>query len=131
MASAPGGYAAGDFQWGVDRGFRLVQAEQCWHTSLAPLMAEVRQQMGDGPVYLSFDIDSLDPIWAPGNRDAGSWRSDLHSGAGDRPRLPRPEPDWRRSGRGLAPYDVSGNTSQLAANLLYEMLCVLPGVKYA
>ncbi|KJG72071.1 hypothetical protein UA70_01495, partial [Raoultella planticola] len=28
------------------------------------------------------------------------------------------------------PYDVSGNTSQLAANLLYEMLCVLPGVKY-
>lgn len=60
------GYAAGDFQWGVDQGFRLVQAEQCWHTSLAPLMAEVRQQMGDGPVYLSFDIDSLDPIWAPG-----------------------------------------------------------------
>jgi guanidinobutyrase len=29
-------------------------------------MAEVRQQMGDRPVYLSFDIDSLDPIWAPG-----------------------------------------------------------------
>ncbi|MCQ4034084.1 hypothetical protein FK513_31975, partial [Klebsiella pneumoniae] len=24
-----------------------------------------------------------------------------------------------------SPYDVSGNTSQLAANLLYEMLCVL------
>ena len=41
------GYAAGDFQWGVDQGFRLVQAEQCWHTSLAPLMAEVRQQMGN------------------------------------------------------------------------------------
>lgn len=58
------GYAAGDFQWGVDRGFRLVQAEQCWHKSLTPLMAEVRQQ-GGWPVYLSFDIDSLDPIWAP------------------------------------------------------------------
>jgi arginase family enzyme len=88
------GYAAGDFQWGVDQGFRLVQAEQCWHKSLAPLMAEVRQQMGDGPVYLSFDIDSLDPIWAR-NRHAGSRRPDLHSGAGNRPRLPRPEPDWR------------------------------------
>jgi len=24
-------------------------------------MAEVREQMGDGPVYLSYDIDSLDP----------------------------------------------------------------------
>jgi len=28
------------------------------------------------------------------------------------------------------PYDVSGNTSLLAANLLFEMLCVLPGVQY-
>jgi len=26
-------------------------------------------------------------------------------------------------------YDPSGNTSMLGANLLYEMLCVLPGVK--
>jgi len=28
------------------------------------------------------------------------------------------------------PYDSSGNTSLLGANLLFEMLCVLPGVKY-
>ena len=47
-------------------GFRVVQAEECWHKSLTPLMAEVRAQMGDGPVYLTFDIDSLDPGFAPG-----------------------------------------------------------------
>lgn len=29
-------------------------------------MVEVRKQMGEGPVYLSFDIDSLDPAFAPG-----------------------------------------------------------------
>ena len=29
-------------------------------------MAEVRQQMGNGPVYISFDIDGLDPAFAPG-----------------------------------------------------------------
>jgi guanidinobutyrase len=28
------------------------------------------------------------------------------------------------------PYDISGNTSLLAANLLFEMLCILPGVQY-
>lgn len=28
------------------------------------------------------------------------------------------------------PYDKSGNTALTAANLLFEMLCVLPGVKY-
>jgi len=29
-------------------------------------MAEVRTQMGTGPVYLTYDIDSLDPAYAPG-----------------------------------------------------------------
>ncbi len=31
---------------------------------LAPLMAEVREKVGGGPVYLSFDIDGIDPAWA-------------------------------------------------------------------
>lgn len=66
LTSAPGATPPATSSGALTRGFRTVQAEQCWHTSLAPLMAEVRQQMGDGPVYLSFDIDSLDPIWAPG-----------------------------------------------------------------
>jgi len=124
------GYSAGDFQWGVDQGFRLVTAEHCWHQSLTPLMAEIRQQMGDRPVYLSFDIDSLDPIWAPGTGtpEVGGLTSIQAL-------------EIVRGCRGLnligcdlvevsPPYDISGNTSQLAANLLYEMLCVLPGVKY-
>ncbi len=58
-------------------------------------MAEVRQQMGDGPVYLSFDIDSLDPIWAPGTGtpEVGGLTSiqalEIVRGC-------RGEPDWRR-----------------------------------
>lgn len=48
------------------QGFRVVPAEECWMKSLVPLMGEVRQQMGDGPVYISFDIDGLDPAYAPG-----------------------------------------------------------------
>ncbi len=43
-----------------------MEAVECWHKSLVPLMEEVRSQMGTGPVYLSFDIDSLDPAFAPG-----------------------------------------------------------------
>lgn len=41
-------------------------AEECWHKSMAPLMSEVRDMMGDRPVYISFDIDGLDPAFAPG-----------------------------------------------------------------
>ena len=50
----------------IVQGFRVVEAYECWHKSLAPLMEEVRSMMGDGPVYISFDIDGLDPAFAPG-----------------------------------------------------------------
>ena len=43
-----------------------MPARQCYHKSLVPLMEEVREQMGSGPVYVSFDIDALDPSFAPG-----------------------------------------------------------------
>lgn len=50
----------------LPQGFRVVPAEECWSKSLAPLMVEVRKQMGDKLVYISFDIDGLDPAYAPG-----------------------------------------------------------------
>ncbi|KGT89489.1 agmatinase [Erwinia typographi] len=124
------GYDSGDFQWGVDRGFRLVPAEQCWYRSMVPLMEDVRTQMGSGPVYLSYDIDSFDPAWAPGTGTPEVGGLTSIQGL-----------EIVRGCRGLnligadlvevsPPYDISGTTSQLAANILYEMLCVLPGVKY-
>jgi guanidinobutyrase len=124
------GYAAEDFDWPRQQGFRVVQAEECWYRSLAPLMAEVREQLGKGPVYITFDIDGLDSSVAPGTGT--------------------PEPGGLTGSQGLEiirgcrglnvvggdlvevapPYDPTGNTALLAASLLFEMLCVLPGVPY-
>ncbi len=124
------GYAADDFDWSREQGFRVVQIEECWNRSLEPLMAEVREQVGGGPVYLSFDIDGLDPAFAPG------------TGTPEVAGLTVPQAlEIVRGCRGLdlvgcdlvevAPvYDPTGTTSLTAANLLYEMLCVLPGVEY-
>ena len=124
------GYEADDFDWSRRQGFRVVQAEECWHRSLEPLMGEVRDQVGGGPVYLSFDIDGLDPAFAPG------------TGTPEVGGLTVPQAlEVLRGCRGLelvgcdvvevAPiYDTSGTTSLVGANLLYEMLCVLPGVDY-
>ena len=123
------GYQADDFDWSRQQGFRVVQVEECWHRSLEPLMAEVRAQLGDGPVYLSFDIDGLDPSFAPGTGTPEIGGLTIWQGM-----------EIIRGCRGLnlvgadvvevAPiYDVSGMTSLVAANLLYEMLCVLPGVE--
>jgi len=50
----------------MQQGFRVVPARHCYHKSLTPLMEEVREQLSTGPVYISFDIDALDPSFAPG-----------------------------------------------------------------
>jgi guanidinobutyrase len=124
------GYAADDFDWPRRQGFRVVQAEECWHRSLTPLMAEIREQVGGGPVYFSFDIDGLDPAFAGG------------TGTPEIAGLTTPQAlEIIRGCRGLdivggdlvevaPPYDPTGNTSLTAANMLFEMLCVLPGVEY-
>jgi guanidinobutyrase len=123
------GYEADDFDWSRRQGFRVVQVEECWYKSLVPLMGEVRAQLGSGPVYLSFDIDGLDPAFAPG------------TGTPEVGGLTVPQAlEIIRGCVGLdlvgadlvevAPiYDTSGTTALTAANLLYEMLCVLPGVE--
>jgi len=61
------GYSAEDFDWARNQGALVVPAEECWHKSLSPLMTEIRGVIGtETPVYLSFDIDGLDPSVAPG-----------------------------------------------------------------
>lgn len=124
------GYAADDFDWPREQGFRVVPADTCWYQSLTPLMAEVREKIGDAPVYISFDIDGLDPAFAPGTGTPEVGGLSISQGL-----------EIIRGCKGLnvvggdlvevaPPYDQSGNTSLTAANLLYEMLCVLPGVAY-
>jgi guanidinobutyrase len=123
------GYAAEDFDWPREQGVRVVQAEECWYRSLAPLMVEIREQMGKGPVYMSFDIDGLDPAFAPGTGTPEIGGLTVTQGI-----------EIMRGCRGLdivggdlvevsPPYDTSGNTALVAANLLYELLCSLPGVE--
>ncbi len=124
------GYAAEDFDWIRSVGGRVVPVEECWHRSLAPLMAEVREQLGDRPAYLTFDIDGLDPAFAPGTGTPEVAGLTSIQGV-----------EIVRGCRGLslvgadlvevAPiYDTTGNTALLGANLLFEQLCVMPGVEY-
>jgi guanidinobutyrase len=122
------GYAADDFDWPRRQGFTVVQAHEIWYRSLAPLMDEVRERIGSAPCYLSFDIDGIDPAYAGG------------TGTPEVGGLTVPQAlEIVRGCRGVnivgadlvevaPPYDTSGNTALLGANLLYEMLCVLPGV---
>ena len=124
------GYTAEDFDWPREIGFRVIQAEECWHKSMISFMEEVRQRVGDGPVYVSFDIDGLDPAYAPGTGTPEIGGLTVIQGI-----------EIMRGCRGLnivggdlvevsPPYDTSGNTALVAANLLFELLCALPRVTY-
>jgi guanidinobutyrase len=124
------GYAADDFDWCRRQGFRVVQAEECWYRSLAPLMKEIASRIGRGPVYLSFDIDGLDPAFAPGTGTVEIGGLTVPQGL----EIIRGCQGLQVVGGDLVevspPYDMTGNTALLGANLLFEMLCVLPGVEH-
>lgn len=124
------GYSAEDFTEAADWGFQQFPAHELWHRSLAPLGAEIRRDIGDVPVYITYDIDSLDPAYAPG------------TGTPEIGGLTTPQAlELIRALKGLnvvgadlvevsPPYDTSGNTALTAANILFEILCILPGVTY-
>jgi guanidinobutyrase len=124
------GYGPQEAEWTRAHGFRSVPAEQCWHRSLVPLMDEVRVQLEGGPVYVTFDIDALDPAFAPGTGTPEGGGRTVAQGI-----------EVLRGCRGLdivggdlvevAPsWDPTTITALAGANLLYELLCVLPGVRY-
>jgi guanidinobutyrase len=124
------GYSAEDFDEPRDWGFRIITAPELWHRSLTPLAEEIRAKVGDMPLYISYDIDSLDPAFAPG------------TGTPEIGGLTTPQAlELIRGLRGAnivgadlvevsPPYDPSGNTALTGANILYEILSVLPGVPY-
>ncbi|MGL6208391.1 MAG: agmatinase [Paracoccaceae bacterium] len=122
------GYSPDDFDWGRQRGWTVVQAEECWYKSLKPLMETIRAKIGDAPVYLSYDIDSLDPAFAPGTGTVEPGGLSIWQGL----EIVRGCAGLNLVGGDLVevspPYDPSGNTALIGANFLYEMLCVLPGV---
>lgn len=124
------GYSSEDFSEAAGWGFQQFPSHELWHKSLAYLAAEIRRDIGDKPTYITFDIDSLDPAYAPG------------TGTPEIGGLTTPQAlELIRGMKGLnivgcdlvevsPPYDPSGNTALTGANLMYEMLCVLPGVTY-
>lgn len=124
------GYTAQDFSEAQEWGFQQFLAPELWGRDLANLGGEIRRDIGDLPTYITYDIDSLDPAYAPG------------TGTPEIGGLTTAQAmQLIRALRGLniigcdlvevsPPYDTSGNTALTAANLLFELLCILPGVTY-
>ena len=112
-----------DFEFGRKHKFSVITAEEFHRNGLTPV-AKVLKRFRGKPVYLTLDIDVVDPAFAPGTGtpQVGGLSSFQIL------ELVRSLAGQNLAGADLVevspPYDNGEITSLLAANLLYEMLCL-------
>ncbi len=108
-----------------DHGMRVVYMEEFHEVGVHAVIEEARRVVGDGPTYISFDVDGLDPVYAPGTGtpEVGGFTT-LEAQL------------MIRGLRGLdliggdvvevaPPFDPTGNTALVGATMMFEILCVV------
>jgi guanidinopropionase len=118
-------YSADERDWPLKQGIRIISIEEFEAMGSEAVIQEARRIVGSAPTYVSFDIDALDPAFAPG--------TGTPEFGGLTPR------EVMRMLRGLRnldlvgadvvevspPFDPSGGTALAAANIAFELLCLL------
>jgi len=108
-----------------DSGMRVIYIEELHSMGIEAVLKETREIIGDTPCYVSFDIDSLDPAYAPGTGtpEIGGLNT-LEAQL-----LIRGLSGMNLVGADLVevapPFDHAGLTALAGANLMFELLCVL------
>jgi agmatinase len=119
------GRAEPHWDFSYDSGMRVIHIEEFYQMGIDAVVEEARRIVGNGPTYISFDVDSIDPAFTPGTGtpEIGGF-------------LPREVQSLIRALGGLnvvgadvvevsPPYDQSGNTALVASTMLWELLCVI------
>jgi guanidinopropionase len=118
-------YADDDMAFAEKTGIRVMYMEEFTRIGVDKAIAVARRCVGKGPTYISFDVDGLDPVYAPG------------TGTPEIGGLTTLEAQHLIRGlQGLdivggdvvevsPPFDPSGNTALVGANIMFEILCVL------
>ena len=106
-------------------GIRVIFMEEFTSLGVEGTLDEAKRIVGQGPTYLSFDIDSLDPAFAPGTGtpEIGGLTT-IQAQA-----LIRGFAGLNLIGADLVevspPFDPTGNTSLVGASILFEIVCIL------
>ena len=113
------------WDFSIESGMRVIFMEEFTALGVNGVIDQVQLIIGDGPTYVSFDIDGLDPAYAPG------------VGTPEIGGITTVEAQALLRGlRGLnligadvvevsPPFDPSGNTALVAATVMFEILCLL------
>ena len=106
-------------------GMRVVMMDEFAEIGVDAVIAEARNVVGDGPTYISFDVDGLDPVYAPGTGTPEIGGITTFEAL-----------KLLRGLRGLnlvggdvvevaPPFDQTGGTALVGASLMFEILCLL------
>lgn len=108
-----------------DAGMRVITMDEFVDLGVDAVVAEARKLVGDAPVYVSFDVDGIDPVYTPGTGtpEIGGMSTlealrllrglrGLHFIGGDVVEV-------------APPFDPSGNTALVGASIMFEILCLL------
>ncbi|TXH35952.1 MAG: agmatinase [Rhodospirillaceae bacterium] len=118
-------YGADDMAFAEGSGMRVIYMEEFAKIGVEKVIAEARRVAGDGPTYISFDVDGIDPAFTPG------------TGTPEIGGMTTLEAQTVLRGlQGLnliggdvvevsPPFDPSGNTALVGATLMFEILCLL------
>lgn len=108
-----------------DQGMRVITIEEFEDIGWKAVAEQAKAIVGDGPVYLTFDVDGLDPAYTPGTGTPESGGITMREAQ----RLLREFAGVNIIGADVVevspPLDPSGMTAMNGATILFEILCLL------
>ena len=118
-------YNLDDIEWGMDQGVRIIRVEELFERGVPNVMAEVREIVGDSPTYCTYDIDFVDPTFAPGTGTPEIGGPNSFQAQ----QVIRELEGINLIGADLVevspPLDPTGGTAWLGISLVFELMCIL------
>ena len=118
-------YSEEMWKFSYDSGMRVMMIEEVEEKGWRAAMAEALEFVGDGPIYVSFDIDSLDPSIAPGTGTPEAGGLNMREAQGMVRMLAGRQIIGADMVEVSPPFDVGDQTSLMGATIMYELLCAM------
>ena len=118
-------YGGEDIEFGRANGVTIIEIEEFFERGVKDVMAQAREVVDDRPTYCSFDIDFVDPAYAPGTGTPEIGGPNSFQAQ----QVIREMAGVNLIGADLVevspPFDPSGGTAWLGVSLMFEILCIL------
>ena len=118
-------YNTEDIEWGLEQGVRIIRIEEFFDRGIPDVMAEVREIVGSQLTYCTYDIDFVDPSFAPGTGTPEIGGPNSFQAQQVIRELRRVNLIGADLVEVSPPFDPTGGTAWLGVSLMFELMCIL------